>query len=193
MNEKVRCPWGGDNPLLIAYHDREWGRPEHDDRRLFEMLVLGGAQAGLSWITVLKKREAYRKAFDGFDPEKVARYGEAKIQKLLANEGLIRNRLKIQAAVINARLFLEAAEKHGRFDQFIWEYVDYKPITNRWKRIEDLPATTPLSDRISRDLKKMGYKFVGSTIMYAFMQATGLVNDHLTKCFVYKQLAHQTV
>jgi len=188
MSEKIRCSWCGDIPIYIDYHDNEWGRPVHDDGKLFEMLILEGAQAGLSWITVLKKREAYREAFDGFDPKKIACYDDAKIQELLKNEGIIRNRLKINAAVINAKLFLEVVEKHGSFDKFIWEYVNDTPIIGHFEKIEDLPATTPLSDKISKDLKKMGFKFVGSTIIYSFMQATGMVNDHLTECFVYKEL-----
>ena len=189
MNEKIRCSWCGDLPIYKDYHDNEWGRPVHDDRKLFEMLILEGAQAGLSWITVLKKRENYRKAFDNFDPNKVSLYDEEKIQSLMENEGIIRNRLKINSAVINAKLFLEVAEKYGSFDKFIWSYVNYKPITNHVKQIEDLPATTPLSDQISKDLKKMGFKFVGSTIIYSFMQATGMVNDHLVDCFAYKEIS----
>jgi len=187
VDKRTRCPWAGDTPIYVDYHDNEWGRPVHDDNKLFEMLILEGMQAGLSWLTVLKKREAFRKAFDGFDPKKVARYRDAKIQKLMADEGIIRNRLKINAAVTNARLFLDIAKEHGSFDSFIWGYVGNKPVVNRWKKIEDVPASTPTSDRISRDLKKMGFKFVGSTIIYAFMQATGMVNDHLTRCFVYKE------
>jgi len=174
--------------MFQDYHDYEWGRPVHDDQRLFEMLILEGAQAGLSWITVLKKRDAYRVAFDGFDPNKVALYDEAKIEKLMSNEGIIRNRLKIKAAITNARLFLDIQKQYGSFERFIWQYVDYKPIVGHWERIEDAPATTPLSDRISKDLKKLGFKFVGSTIIYAYMQATGMVNDHTTDCFVYDQL-----
>jgi len=189
MAEKNRCPWSDETPIYVDYHDNEWGRPVHDDQRLFEMLILEGMQAGLSWLTVLKKREAFRKAFDGFDPKKVARYGNAKIEKLMANEGIIRHRLKIAGAVTNAKLFLEIVKEHGSFDRFIWGYVDHKPIVNRWKKMEDVPATTSISDRISKDLKKMGFKFVGSTIIYAFMQATGMVNDHLTSCFVYKEMA----
>jgi DNA-3-methyladenine glycosylase I len=189
MSDAVRCSWAGETPIYQDYHDNEWGRPVHDDRKLFEMLILEGAQAGLSWITVLKKRENYRKAFDGFDPKKVALYGEAKIEELMANEGIIRNRLKINAAVTNAKMFLRVQEQHGSFDKFIWGYVDNAPIVGHWKRIEDSPATTPVSDKISKDLKKMGFKFVGSTIIYAFMQACGMVNDHTTDCFVYKLLA----
>ena len=155
----------------------------HDDGKLFEMLILEGMQAGLTWITVLKKREAFREAFDGFDPKKVAAYDEAKIQEFMANEGIIRNRLKINSAVTNAKLFLEVVDKYGSFDKFIWSYVDHKPIINYPEKIEDLPATTSLSDKISKDLKKMGFKFVGSTIIYAYMQATGMVNDHIAECF----------
>ncbi len=188
MDEKIRCSWAGDTAIYIDYHDKEWGRPTHDDTELFEMLVLEGMQAGLSWLTVLKKREAFREAFDGFDPAKVANYDDAKIERLMANEGIIRNRLKIRSAVTNARVFLEVAEKHGSFDSFIWSYVDGTPIVSQWERVEDLPATTPLSDRISKDLKKMGFKFVGSTIVYAFMQSTGMVNDHIKECFLYKEM-----
>jgi len=188
INEKIRCTWAGDTPIYINYHDNEWGRPVHDDDKLFEMLILEGMQAGLSWITVLKKREAFREAFDGFDPKKVACYDDTKIQELMANKGIIRNRLKINAAVTNAKLFLDIVEKHGSFDKFIWEYVDYKPIIGHPKKVKDLPATTTLSDKISKDLKKMGFKFVGSTIIYAFMQATGMVNDHTIDCFVYEEM-----
>jgi len=188
MDEKIRCPWPEDIPIMIDYHDNEWGRPVHDDNKLFEMLTLEGAQAGLSWLTVLKKREAYREAFDGFDPKKVALYDATKIQTLLANEGIIRNRLKVNATVINARLFLDVIDKYGSFDKFIWGYVNHTPMVSHLENPEEIPATTPLSDKISKDLKKMGFKFVGSTIIYAFMQATGMVNDHLTKCFVYQEL-----
>ena len=188
MKKQVRCSWAGDTQIYIDYHDNEWGRPVHDDIKLFEMLILEGAQAGLSWITILKKREAYRKAFDGFDPKKVALYGDAKIEELMNNKGIIRNRLKINATITNAKLFLEVAEKYGSFDKFIWGYVNYTPIRNHWKKMEDIPAATPLSDKISKDLKKIGFKFVGSTIVYAFMQATGMVNDHVTNCFVYQEL-----
>ena len=185
MNKKIRCSWAGDTPIYVDYHDNEWGRPVHDDRKLFEMLILEGMQAGLSWITVLKKREAFREAFDGFDPNKVARYGDDKIQELMANEEIIRNRLKMNAAVNNAKLFLEVAQEYGSFDKFIWNYVDDTPIMGHWKKFEELPATTPLSDKISKDLKKMGFKFVGSTIIYSFMQAVGMVNDHTTDCFLH--------
>ena len=157
----------------------------HDDVKLFEMLTLEGAQAGLSWETVLKKREAYREAFDGFDPKKVALYGDEKKAQLLANAGIIRNRLKIDSAIINAQLFLDIAEKYGSFDKFIWAYVDNQPIVGRWDGWEHMPTTTPISDKISKDLKKLGFKFVGSTIIYSFMQATGMVNDHLAQCFTH--------
>lgn len=188
MCEKIRCSWAGDLPIYIDYHDNEWGRPVHDDRKLFEMLILEGMQAGLSWITILKKREAFREAFDGFDPEKVALYGESKIQELLSNEKIIRNRLKVNAAVTNAKAFLKVQEQYGSFHQFIWAYVDNTPIQNHWKRMEEVPAKTPLSDRISGDLKQMGFKFVGSTIIYSFMQAIGMVNDHITDCFAYEEI-----
>lgn len=191
MNEKIRCSWSGDLPIYQDYHDKEWGRPEHDDRKLFEMLILEGMQAGLSWITVLKKREAFREAFDGFDPHKVALYDDAKVQELLANEKIIRNRLKVHAAIENAKAFLEVVAKYGSFDKFIWSYVDNTPVIGHWEHIEDLPATTPLSDKISKDLKKMGFRFVGSTTIYAFMQATGMVNDHICACFVYQEMCKE--
>ena len=187
-NEKIRCSWAGDTPIYQDYHDNEWGRPVHDDGKLFEMLILEGMQAGLTWITVLKKREAFRKAFDKFDAHKVILYDDTKIEELMANEGIIRNRLKINAAITNAKLFLDVAQKYGSFDKFIWSYVDNKPIIGHIEKLENIPATTPLSDKISKDLRKMGFKFVGSTIIYAFMQATGIVNDHLTDCFVYKEM-----
>ena len=189
MSEKIRCPWPGNIPVYVDYHDNEWGRPEHDDIRLFEFLALEAMQAGLAWITVLKKREAFRQAFDGFDPNKVALYDDAKVRQLMENEGVIRNRLKINATIINAQLFLQVQKDYGSFDKFIWSYVDYTPIVSHLEKIEDIPATTALSDQISKDLKKMGFKFVGSTIIYAFMQATGMVNDHLTQCFVYEELS----
>jgi len=189
MIEKFRC--FGNTPLYEDYHDNEWGRPVHDDNKLFEMLILEGAQAGLSWETVLKKREAYREAFDGFDPRKVALYDDAKKAELMANPGIIRNRLKINAAVINAKLFLEVAEKHGSFDKFIWTYVDNKQIVGHWKKFEDMPLTTSISDKISKDLKNMGFKFVGSTIIYSFMQAVGVVNDHLKSCCVFDEILEE--
>lgn len=181
---KIRCSWAGDLPIYIDYHDNEWGRPVHDDNKLFEMLILEGAQAGLSWITVLKKRDTYREAFDGFDPNIVALYDDEKVQELMGNAGIIRNRLKIAATITNAKLFLEIQNQYGSFDKFIWSYVDNTPIISNWPKIEDVPASTPLSDRISKDLKKIGFKFVGTTIIYAFMQATGMVNDHIADCFV---------
>lgn len=189
MCEKKRCPWAGDLPIYVDYHDKEWGRPVHDDNKLFEMLVLEGMQAGLSWLTILKKREAFRQAFDGFDPAKVALYGEDKIEELLANKGIVRNRLKVNAAVINAQAFLKVQEEYGSFDTFLWDYVDYRPITRHWEKPEDIPAKTLLSDDISRDLKGRGFKFVGSTIIYAFLQAVGVVNDHLTDCFCHAEIA----
>lgn len=186
MKEKTRC-WNSP-PIFVDYHDNEWGRPVHDDVKLFEMLTLESMQAGLSWITILNKRETFREAFDGFNPEKVALYDDDKIIKLMENPGIIRNRLKINAAINNAKLFLEVKGKYGSFDKFIWGYVDHTPIINHWEKIEDLPPSSPLSQKISNDLKKMGFKFVGSTTVYSFMQATGIVNDHLKSCFVYKEL-----
>ena len=181
-----RCSWAK-NELAIAYHDAEWGVPLHDDRRLFEFLILEGAQAGLSWDTILRKRENYRAAFDNFDVEKVAKYTDKKIAKLLQNEGIIRNRLKIASAVSNAKAFLIVQKEFGSFDKYIWQFVNGKPIKNKWKEILQVPAKTEISDAISKDLKKCGFNFVGSTIIYAHMQATGMVNDHLVSCFRYKQ------
>ena len=177
-----RCEWTGDDPLMIAYHDTEWGVPLHDDRRLFEYLLLDGAQAGLSWKTILHKRETYRRAFDDFDPHRVARYGQARIARLLADAGIVRNRLKIEAAVANARAFLEVAAEHGSFDRYLWGFVDGRPVRNRFGSLAEIPATSPLSDLVSRDLKRRGFRFVGSTIVYAFLQAAGVVNDHLVGC-----------
>lgn len=185
MKKIVRCPWAGTEPIYIDYHDNEWGRPVHDDRRLFEMLILEGMQAGLSWITVLKKREAFRKAFDNFDPKKVAGYNEKKLAQLAENSEIIRNRRKISAAVINAKAFLEIQKEYGSFDKFIWGFVDNTPIINYPKSMSDVPANTPLSDKISAELKKRGFKFVGSTIIYSFMQAVGMVDDHLSDCFCH--------
>jgi DNA-3-methyladenine glycosylase I len=183
-----RCGWCGDDPLYVAYHDQEWGAPLHDDRRLFEMLVLEGAQAGLSWITVLRKREAYRKAFDGFDPAVVARYDEAKVASLLTDPGIIRNRLKIRAAVHNARAFLSVQEEFGSFDRFMWGFVEGRPIQNAWKSFRDIPAATPESEEMSRELKRRGFQFVGPTICYAHMQAVGMVNDHEVSCFRHPEI-----
>jgi DNA-3-methyladenine glycosylase I len=182
-----RCNWPS-NDLSIRYHDEEWGKPLHDDRGLFEFLILEGAQAGLSWDTILRKRENYRKAFDGFDVNKVARYTDKKVEKLLQDEGIIRNRLKIASAISNARAFLAVQNEFGSFDKYIWSFVDGKPIVNRLKESSQVPAKTEVSDAISKDLKKRGFNFVGSTIMYAFMQATGMVNDHLVSCFRYKEV-----
>jgi len=186
---KKRCEWCGTDPLYVAYHDDEWGVPAHDDRRLFEMLVLEGAQAGLSWSTILKKREAYREAFDHFDPEKVARYTPKRIETLLANPGIVRNRLKVESAVRNARAFLKVVDEFGSFDRYIWSFVDGRPVQNEWRRLRDLPPKTPQSDAMSKDLKKRGFNFVGSTICYAFMQAVGMVNDHVVDCYRYREVA----
>jgi DNA-3-methyladenine glycosylase I len=180
-----RCPWAK-GELYIAYHDREWGVPLHDDRGLFEFLVLEGAQAGLSWITILKKRENYRRAFDNFDVKKVARYDSRKIQKLLADPGIVRNRLKIKSAVGNAKAFIAVQKEFGSFDKYIWQFVGGKPLSNRWKSMKQIPARTEISDAMSKDLRKRGFNFVGSTICYAFMQAVGMVNDHTKECFLYK-------
>ncbi|MDX1700638.1 MAG: DNA-3-methyladenine glycosylase I [Melioribacteraceae bacterium] len=184
-----RCAWCGDDPLYISYHDEEWGIPVHDDQKLFEMLILEGAQAGLSWITVLKKRENFRKAFSNFDAVKISIYSVKKIEKLLENPGIIRNRLKVNAAVINAKAFLKIQKEFSSFDNYIWQFVGHKPIINKFRKMRDLPAKTEISDLMSKDLKKRGFKFVGSTICYAFMQAVGMVNDHTTDCFRYSQLA----
>ena len=192
MKEKTRCPWAGNTAIYTDYHDKEWGRPVHDDIKLFELLILEGMQAGLTWITVLKKRDAFREAFDGFDPYKIALYDDEKIQELLGNEKLIRNRLKMHASVTNAKAFIEIIEEYGSFDKFIWSYVNHEPITGHRKKIQDVPVSTPLSDRISKDLKKRGFKFAGSTIIYSFMQAAGLVNDHITDCFVYEKVFNCT-
>lgn len=183
-----RCTWPGEDPLYIRYHDREWGIPIHSDRKLFEFLILEGAQAGLSWITVLKKRPAYRKAFDNFDFNKVARYKERKIKQLLNNSSIIRNKLKIRSAISNAKAFIEVRKEFGTFNKYIWQFVDGKPIQNCFKDMNDIPATTELSDQISKDLKKRGFNFVGSTIVYAHMQATGMVNDHTMDCFRYSEI-----
>lgn len=188
MQPVIRCTWARDD-LSIAYHDAEWGVPLHDDRGLFELLILEGAQAGLSWITILKKREAYRAAFDRFDVRKVARYDEARIVRLLANDGIVRNRLKVRAAVQNAQSFLAVQKEFGSFDRYIWQFAGGKPLQNRRKSMEQLPARTGHSDAMSKDLVQRGFKFVGSTICYAFMQATGMVNDHLISCFRYKDLS----
>ena len=186
MATRTRCPWGDTHPLYIAYHDTEWGVPQHDDTRLFEMLLLEGAQAGLSWLTILKKREGYRRAFSQFDPRKIARYDARKIARLLANDQIIRNRLKVNAAVTNARAFLAVQEAFGSFDRYIWQFVDGQPLRNAWTTLSHVPARTTESDALSADLKRRGFTFVGSTICYAHMQATGMVNDHLVGCFRYR-------
>ena len=184
---KTRCDWPGCDELMIEYHDLEWGTPLHDDRKLFEFLLLDGAQAGLSWSTILKKRENYRKAFDNFDAEKIVRYNKRKIESLLNNPGIIRNRLKVNSAVTNARAFLDIQDQFGSFDAYIWQFVEGRPIRNAWKTLAQIPATSPQSDAMTKDLKSRSFKFVGSTICYAFMQSAGMVNDHLTTCFRYTQ------
>jgi DNA-3-methyladenine glycosylase I len=183
--EKVRCPWCLSFPQYIEYHDQEWGVPVHDDRVHFEFLILEGAQAGLSWSTILKKREGYRKAFADFNPEKVARFTEKRLEKILLDPGIVRNRLKVYAAVTNAKQFLAIQKEFGSFDIYIWQFVHNKPVVNRWKTMLEVPATTKESDALSKDLKKRGFKFVGSTVIYAHMQACGLVNDHLVDCWRY--------
>ncbi len=185
---KKRCGWSGDDPIYNEYHDKEWGIPVHDDRKHFEFVVLESAQAGLSWITILKRRENYREAFDNFDPEKVAKYDDKKIEELLNNKGIIRNRRKIEAAVANAKAFLEIQEEFGSFDKYIWQFVGGKTLKNSWESLEELPAKTAESEALSKDLKKRGFKFVGPTICYSHMQAAGLVNDHLVDCFRYEEV-----
>ena len=182
----IRCEWAGENAIMQTYHDLEWGVPVHDDQKLFEFLILEGAQAGLSWLTILNKREGYRKAFDNFDSEKVSRYTEKKIADLITNPEIVRNRLKIRAAVTNADAFLGVQKDFKSFDTYIWQFVDGKPIKNAWEKLADIPSNTPESDAMSKDLKKRGFKFVGPTICYAFMQAVGMVNDHTIDCFRYK-------
>lgn len=182
-----RCGWVNSDPLYIDYHDHEWGVPEHDDRRLFELLILEGAQAGLSWYTILKKRDGYREAFDHFDPAQIAQYDEAKVAELLDNSGIVRNKLKIAAAIRNAQAFLAVQQQFGSFDAYIWQFVAGKPRLNHRTSLQEIPATTAESDRMSKELRKRGFKFVGSTICYAFMQATGMVNDHIVDCFLYKR------
>jgi DNA-3-methyladenine glycosylase I len=183
-----RCAWAGTDSLYNLYHDKEWGVPVHDDRKLFEMLNLEGAQAGLSWITILRKRENYRKAFDSFDPKKIVKYNAKKISSLMKNEGIVRNRLKIGSVVSNAKAFLEVQKEFGSFDSYIWQFVGGKPIVNKRKSIKDIPPKTIEAEAMSKDLKKRGFRFVGPTICYAFMQACGLVNDHEIRCFRYKQV-----
>lgn len=186
--ELTRCPWCGDDPTYVAYHDTEWGVPVHDERRHFEFIVLEGAQAGLSWLTILKRREGYRRCFAEFDPERVARFDEDEVQRLKADTGIIRNERKIRATIGNAQAFLAVQEKYGSFDHYIWNFFDGRPIVNEFHRMEEVPAETELSRTISKDLKSRGFSFVGPTIIYAHMQATGLVNDHLTSCFRRREL-----
>ena len=183
-----RCDWCGTEEIYVDYHNKDWGVPVHDDRLHFEMIILDGAQAGLSWITILKRRESYRKAFDNFDVLKVSRYSSKKIEKLLTNTGIIRNRLKVNSAVQNARSFLKIQKEFGSFDKYIWQFVNHKTIQNKWKKMSKLPAKTAQSDAMSKDLKKRGFSFVGSTICYAYMQAAGMVNDHTLGCFRYKEV-----
>ena len=187
MSSPTRCAWAS-TPLGIAYHDAEWGVPLHDDRLLFEFLILEGAQAGLSWELILQKRDSYRIAFDGFDPVKVAGYGDGKVAELLANPGIVRNRLKVAAAIGNARAFLDAQREFGSFDAYIWGFVDGSPVRNAWQSLADIPAKTPQSEAMSKELRRRGFRFVGPTICYAFMQATGMVNDHTTDCFRYGEI-----
>ena len=188
MKPKIRCPWPSDDKLMIKYHDKEWGVPLHNDRKLFEFLILEGFQAGLSWRTILHKRKNFRKAFDNFDYNKVAKYDKRKINSLLKDAGIIRNKLKIEGAITNAKAFLHVRKEFGTFDKYIWSFVYGKPIQNKFKSLKELPAKTELSDKISDDLKKRGFKFVGSTIVYAHMQATGMVNDHLVSCYRHKEV-----
>lgn len=189
---QTRCGWVTSDPLYLSYHDAEWGVPEYDDRKLFELLILEGAQAGLSWLTILKKREHYRSAFAKFDAKKITTFTDCDVAKLLTNEGIVRNRLKIAATIQNARSFLVVQKEHGSFANYLWQFVDGKPKTNAWKTLKDVPAKTAESDVMSKDLSKRGFKFVGSTICYAFMQATGMVNDHLVDCFRYGEVRRQT-
>ncbi len=189
---KNRCAWCGSDPLYVTYHDDEWGTPVHDDRRLFEFLVLEGAQAGLSWLTILKKRDNFRAAFQGFDPRTIAAYSATDVQRLLADPGIIRNRLKIEAAIGNARGALKIIDEFGSLDVFLWRYVDYQPRQNAWRSLAELPAATAQSDAMSKDLKKRGFNFVGPTICYAFMQAVGMVNDHVVDCFRHEEVKQAT-
>ena len=188
MNTKIRCPWPADKPNDIAYHDNEWGVPLHDDRKLFEFMLLDAFQAGLSWSTIINKRENFRTAFDNFEPAIIANYDEKKVEQLLNDAGIIRNRLKIRSSITNAKLFLEIQKEFGSFDKFIWQFTGGKTIVNNWERLDQIPVSTTESDAMSKDLKKRGFKFVGTTICYAFMQATGMVNDHLVNCYRYKEI-----
>jgi DNA-3-methyladenine glycosylase I len=188
MTNAQRCEWAGEDPLMVAYHDREWGVPSHDDRYLFEMLTLEGAQAGLSWTTILRKREGYRAAFAGFDAERVARFGARDVERLLADSRIVRNRLKVESTLNNAGRVLAVADEHGSFGAYLWRFVDGTPVVGRWGGLHEIPAQTPLSRELSRDLKRRGFRFVGPTVCYAFMQAAGVVNDHVTSCFRYHEL-----
>lgn len=188
MFMKTRCPWVNQDQLMIEYHDKEWGVPVHDENKLFEFLILEGAQAGLTWITILKKRENYRKAFDDFDPEKIAKYGNKKIDELLQNSGIVRNKLKIRSAITNANAFLDIQREFGSFDSYIWGFVGGKQVNNKWKKIDEIPAYSDEAVKMSVDLKKRGFKFVGPTICYAFMQAVGMVNDHIIGCYRHSEL-----
>lgn len=187
-DDRPRCAWLHDDALMLAYHDEEWGTPEHGDRALYEKLVLDGAQAGLSWKTILHRREGYRKAFRGFHPEKITRWGERQVARLLADEGIIRNRQKVRSAIDNARAFLAVRDEAGSFDRFLWDFVDGQPIVNRWKSLTQVPAQTVLSETVSKELKRRGFSFVGPTIVYAYMQAIGMVNDHVTECFRWTEV-----
>lgn len=188
MKTKIRCSWCGEDPLYVKYHDEEWGVPVYEDDKLFEFLILETFQAGLSWITILKKRENFRKAFDNFDYKKISNYDESKLEELMNNSGIIRNKLKIKATVSNAQAFMSIQKEFNSFSDYIWKYINGKPIINTWNSLKDIPAKTELSDLISKDLKKRGFKFVGSTVIYAHMQATGMVNDHIKSCFRYKEV-----
>ena len=187
MKSYKRCEWVGDNELYQSYHDEEWGVPSYDDRHLFEMLILEGAQAGLSWITILKKREGYKKAFDDFDAKKISRYTQKKVDRLLQNPAIVRNKLKVNATVVNAKIFLEIQKEYGTFSDYIWQFVGGKPIVNEWETLSEVPVSTEKSDAMSKDLKKRGFKFIGTTICYAYMQAVGMVNDHTIDCACYKK------
>lgn len=193
MIEQIRCAWCRNDPLYVKYHDEEWGRPCHDDNKLFEMLCLEGAQAGLSWITILRKRENYRKAFNNFDVKKIAKYDEAKVKKLLEDVGIVRNKLKVAAFITNAKCFLDVQKEFGSFDKYIWQFTGGKPIVNNWKSLKELPAMTAESDAMSKDLKKRGFKFIGSTICYAYMQACGMVIDHTVDCFRYNKIQEDVI
>lgn len=188
MDNIKRCGWGLNDPTYLKYHDTEWGRPLHDNLKLFEMLCLEGAQAGLSWLTILKRRDNYRLAFDNFDPLLISIYDEDKIAQLLNNAGIIRNKLKINAFITNAKAYLKILQDYKSFDEYLWSFVNYKPLVNKWISLNEIPVSTELSDRLSKDLKKRGFKFVGSTICYSFMQAVGMINDHLTTCFCYQEI-----